>query len=171
VSDPPGIEAQSGPAVRVRPAVEGDLPALADLEAAAFPDPGSPAWSRELLAGELAQPTAMMLVAVPEGASAPGGGRVLGYATFRRVGRESELLRVAVAPDRRDRGIGRRLIEAGLARLRDEGVATCFLEVRPTNAPALALYERLGFARISRRRRYFPDGSDALVLEVEIGGR
>jgi ribosomal-protein-alanine acetyltransferase len=110
-------------------------------------------------------------VAVPEGASAPGGGRVLGYATFRRVGRESELLRVAVAPDRRDRGIGGRLIEAGLARLRDEGVATCFLEVRPTNAPALALYERLGFARISRRRRYFPDGSDALVLEVEIGGR
>jgi ribosomal-protein-alanine N-acetyltransferase len=96
---------------------------------------------------------------------------VLGYATFRRVGRESELLRVAVAPDRRDRGIGGRLIEAGLARLRDEGVATCFLEVRPTNAPALALYERLGFARISRRRRYFPDGSDALVLEVEIGGR
>lgn len=161
----------TGPAVRVRPAVEGDLPALAALEAAAFPDPGSPAWSRELLASELAQATALMLVAVAEEPSPPGSEGVLGYATFRRVGHESELLRVAVAPEARDRGIGRRLVETGLARLREAGVTTCFLEVRPTNAPALALYDRLGFARISRRRRYFPDGSDALVLEVEVGGR
>lgn len=159
----------TGPAVRVRPAVEGDLPDLAALEAAAFPDPASPAWSPALLAGELAQATAMMLVAVAGEPSTAGAGGVLGYAGFRRVGHESELLRVAVAPAERGRGIGRRLIEAGLARLRREGVTTCFLEVRPTNAPALALYERLGFARIGRRRRYFPDGSDALVLEVGLG--
>lgn len=156
----------SGPPVRIRPADEDDLPALADLEAAAFPDPGSPAWSRGLLASELAQATALMLVAV-----SASRGEVVGYASFRRVGRESELLRVAVAPRERGRGIGRRLIENGLARLREERVTTCFLEVRPTNTPALALYERLGFARISRRRRYFPDGSDALVLEVEIEPR
>jgi [ribosomal protein S18]-alanine N-acetyltransferase len=153
----------SGPPVRIRPADEDDLPALADLEAAAFPDPGSPAWSQALLASELEQATAMMLVA-----ASASHREVLGYASFRRVGRESELLRVAVAPNARGRGIGRRLVEAGLARLRGEGVTTCFLEVRPSNTPALALYERLGFARISRRRRYFPDGSDALVLEVDL---
>lgn len=151
------------PGVAVRPAAEADLPALASLEAGSFTGPGSPAWSRDLLAGELAQPTALVLVAVGEG---PGP---IGYAAFRHVGPESELLRVAVAPAARKRGVGRALVEDGLARLRERGVATCFLEVRPTNAPALALYEPLGFRTVDRRRRYFADGADALVLRLELG--
>lgn len=153
----------TGPGVAVRLAAEADLPALAALEAAAFIGPGSPAWSRDLLAGELAQPTALVL------AAADGDSRAVGYAAFRHVGPESELLRVAVAPEARNRGVGRALVEDGLARLRERGVATCFLEVRPTNAPALALYERLGFRTVDRRRRYFPDGADALVLRLELG--
>lgn len=153
----------TGPGVAVRPAIETDLPVLAALEAAAFTAPGSPAWSRDLLAGELAQPTALVLVAVAENS------RPIGYAAFRHVGPESELLRVAVAPAARNRGVGRALVEDGLARLRERGVATCFLEVRPANAPALALYARLGFCTIDRRRRYFADGADALVLRLDLG--
>lgn len=154
----------TGPGVVVRPATESDLPALAALEAAAFTAPGSPAWSRDLLAGELAQPTALVLAAVDEES------RAIGYAAFRHVGPESELLRVAVAPEARSRGVGRRLVDEGIARLRERGVATCFLEVRPANTPALALYERLGFRTVDRRRRYFPDGADALVLRLDLGG-
>lgn len=155
----------TSPGVVVRPAIRADLAELAALEAAAFTEPGSPAWSRDLLAGELAQPTALVLVALggADEAAAP-----LGYAAFRRVGPESELLRVAVAPAARNRRVGRTLLEDGLARLRELGVTTCFLEVRPTNAPALALYEHLGFRTIDRRRRYFPDGADALVLRLDL---
>ncbi len=165
----------TGPGVVVRPATDADLPALAALEAASFTAPGSPAWSSALLAAELGQPTAMVLVAViargdgndeDDGDCAP-----VGYAAFRHVGPEAELLRVAVAPKERSRGIARALVEDGIGRLRQRGVATCFLEVRPANAPALALYERLGFRTVDRRRRYFPDGADALVLRLDVRRR
>lgn len=159
----------TGPGVVVRPATESDLPALAALEAAAFTAPGSPAWSRDLLAGELAQPTALVLVALRDLGETRGESGAIGYAAFRHVGPESELLRVAVAPEARGQGVGRRLVDEGIARLRERGVATCFLEVRPANAPALALYERLGFRAVDRRRRYFPDGADALVLRLDLG--
>lgn len=151
----------------VRPAVAADVGALVRLEEACFAGSGSPPWSHALLTAELDQPTALMLAAVDadgfEEREAP-----VGYASFRHVGAESELLRVAVDPSVRGRGIGRRLVEAGLQRLRDLGVSSCFLEVRPENRPALALYRRLGFRQVARRPRYFADGSDALVLETRI---
>ena len=138
---------------RIRPAVDPDVAALATLEAEAFPEP----WSRRLLADELRHPASLVLVAEDAGA-------VVGYASFRRAADEAELLRVAVAPPARSRGVGRRLVEAGLHELARGGAARCFLEVRPANAQALALYRRLGFAETGRRRAYYPDGSDALIL-------
>lgn len=146
-------EAAVGGDLRIRPAGEGDLDALASLEAEAFPEP----WSRRLLADELAHSASLVLVAEDAGA-------VAGYASFRRAADEAELLRVAVSQAARGRGTGRRLVEAGLRELASEGVASCFLEVRPGNAPALALYQRLGFLQTGRRGRYYADGSDALLL-------
>lgn len=143
---------------RARPA---DLPALAALEAASFPDP----WSRRMLAAAVED--RFTLVLVVEGGGAPGG--VAGYAIFRRAADEAELLSLAVAPEARGRGLGRRLVEDGLARVRADGVRVCYLEVRPANAPALALYRSLGFRGIGRRRRYYRDGSDALVLRLPLG--
>lgn len=147
-----------GAEVGLRVADGADLPALAALEAAAFPDP----WSERLLAGELVAPASLVLVALEAGSP-------VGYAAFRRAADEAELLRVAVAPEARRRGVARRLVEAGLARLGRDGVAACFLEVRPANRPALALYDRLGFRGTGRRGRYYPDGSDALVLRLDLG--
>jgi ribosomal-protein-alanine N-acetyltransferase len=143
--------------VALRLADEADLPALAALEAASFPDP----WSETLLAGELAAPTSLVLVAFEASAAT-------GYAAFRRAADEAELLRVAVAPAARGRRVALRLVEAGLARLLADGVRSCFLEVRPENRPARALYRALGFRETGRRPRYYADGSDALILRLDL---
>ena len=143
----------------MRLAAGADLPRLAELEAAGFAEP----WSPEMLAAELTHPGSVVLVA------GGGDGRALsGYACFRLGAGEAELLRVAVAPEARGRGIARQLIAAGFERLRVAGIATCFLEVRPANASALAVYHALGFERRGHRRAYYRDGSDALVLRRDL---
>jgi ribosomal-protein-alanine N-acetyltransferase len=107
------------------------------------------------------------LVLVAEGEGAPGG--LAGYAILRRAADEAELLSLAVAPEARRRGLGRRLIEDGLARVQRDGARVCYLEVRSANEPALALYGSLGFRQVGRRRRYYRDGSDALVMALRLG--
>jgi ribosomal-protein-alanine acetyltransferase len=131
-----------------------DLPVLAALERAGFPL--DRAWSLPLLRLELASPHSLVLVAEDPIA--------LGYAAFRIVADEAELLRVTVAPEARRRGIGRALVEAGLAEAARRGAGRCFLEVRPGNRAAVRLYEALGFRKGGRRPGYYQDGSDALVM-------
>src|SRR5688572_727806 len=144
---PPGAE------FRLEPARPGDLGRLERLERA-FPDP----WPRNFLAMELQHPAALLLVARDP------AGAVAGYAAFRRGAGDAELLRLAVEPAVRRRGVGRSLTERGLEILRAEGCAACHLEVRTGNAAAIALYEGLGFDRVAVRPRYYSDGDDALVL-------
>jgi [ribosomal protein S18]-alanine N-acetyltransferase len=116
-----------------------------------------------MLAAELMHPGSIVLVA------GGGDGRALsGYACFRLAAGEAELLRVAVAPEARGRGLARQLIAAGCERLRAAGVASCHLEVRPGNASALAAYRALGFEPCGHRRAYYRDGSDALVLRRDL---
>jgi ribosomal-protein-alanine N-acetyltransferase len=173
----------------IRQAVAADLPRLAELEAAAFADP----WPAGLLASEMAHPGSLVLVAGggeagqgdgsgdlggggadgdhcggDEGGDHGGGGRLRGYACFRQGGGEAELLRVAVEPAARGRGLARRLVAAGLERLRAAGVTRCYLEVRSGNASALAVYDAMGFTPCGRRRAYYRDGSDALVLQRDL---
>ena len=116
-----------------------------------------------MLAAELTPPGSVVL-----GAGGDDGRPPTGYACFRLGAGEAELLRVAVALDSRDRGIARQLIAAGFERLRAAGVASCFLEVRPANASALAVYRALGFESRGLRRAYYRDGSDALVLRRDL---
>ncbi len=144
----------------IRAARPEDLPALVALEAAAFPDP----WSARMLSAEIEDPSSLVLVA-EDGAAGP----IAGYAAFRRAADEAEFLSVAVAPAARRRGLGRRLVVAGLTRMREDGARTCYLEVRPANRPARALYRSLGFREVGRRRAYYRDGSDALVLALTLG--
>lgn len=146
-------------AVAIRPGVKRDLPSLARLERASFVDP----WSETLLAGELASSSPLLV--------AEAGGLAVAYAAFLEAGGEAELLRVAVDPDVRRRGIGRRLVAAGLAELQRRGVERCHLEVRPTNEAALALYRALGFEVSGLRPGYYSDGSAALLLTLEMAGR
>jgi tRNA threonylcarbamoyl adenosine modification protein YeaZ len=144
---PPGVE------FRLEPARAEDLGRLERLERA-FPDP----WPSNFLAMELQHPAALLLVARDP------AGVVTGYAAFRRGAGDAELLRLAVEPGARRRGLGRSLTERGLEILRAEGCAACHLEVRTGNVGAIALYEGLGFDRVAVRPRYYSDGDDALVL-------
>lgn len=128
---------------------------LARLHARCFTTPRP--WSAVEFALLAADPLAFVLV---EGDAA--------FVVGRAVAGEAELLTLAVAPEARRRGLGRRLVARFLyqARLRD--AATAFLEVSAENAPAIALYTGAGFAAGGRRKGYYRDPAgrciDALVL-------
>ena len=128
---------------------------LAELHAACVSP--AEAWDEGAMATLLATPGCFAVVAGAE----PEG---LGLALARVAADEVELLLIGVPPRMRRRGVARSL----LAELADEaisrGARSLFLEVSVSNGPALALYRGAGFAVVGRRRRYYPDGGDALVL-------
>lgn len=145
----------------LRCASPADLPTLVEIERQTFPEP----WSRAVLEAELAGPFGFLLVASPAQDEPP-----VAYAAFRTAAEEAELLRLAVLPEQRHRGLGRALVDRGLERLARQGVGRCFLEVREHNEDARRLYERAGFTAVGRRRRYYRDGSDALVYVRRVCG-
>ena len=77
---------------------------------------------------------------------------------------EANLCTLTVAPAARRQGVGRALLEQSLAALKAEGACSCFLEARASNAPALALYGRLGFARVGLRRGFYRAPAEDAVL-------
>ena len=129
--------------------------ALAALHARSFTTPRP--WSEGEFAGFLADPLVFLLV---EG----DAGLILGRA----VAGEAELLTIAVAPEARQRGLGRKLVSRFLYQARLRGADSAFLEVAEDNAAARTLYTRSGFTEAGRRRGYYrtPGGRliDALVL-------
>lgn len=129
--------------------------ALADLHARTFRTPRP--WTAEEFAGWLADPLAFLMV---EGDA--------GFILGRAVAGEAELLTLAVSPEARGRGLGRRLVTRFLYQARLRGAEEAFLEVAEDNAPARAVYSRAGFTETGRRRGYYrtQDGRpvDALVL-------
>jgi len=90
-----------------------------------------------------------------------------GFVLARVAGGEAEILTLAVAPPARGQGLGRRLLLAAIAHARALGADTMFLEVGADNPAALALYARLGFAKVGDRKGYY-QGRDALVLRLSL---
>jgi len=88
----------------------------------------------------------------------------LAMMLIRAIAGEAEILTLAVPRERRGEGLGRRLVEAGLDAARRAGATRMYLEVSHTNAPAEAVYRRCGFTDAGRRKAYYRDGSDALVM-------
>ena len=83
---------------------------------------------------------------------------------------EAELLTLAVSPERRRLGLGRRLVDAFRQAARDAGAHSAFLEVAADNTAALALYAATGWTAAGRRRNYYAPGLDALVLKAALPG-
>ncbi len=132
--------------------------AVAALERLCCPDP----WSETLIAGELDNPLSLWYVALC-------AGDVAGYAGAQAVGPQADLMNLAVDPARRRGGIAAALLRALEARLSGDGVRELFLEVRPSNAAALALYRRAGFLEAGRRKNYYlKPKEDALILRKEL---
>jgi ribosomal-protein-alanine N-acetyltransferase len=101
-------------------------------------------------------------------------GGLAGYTVMAVAAGEAHLLNLSVAAPWQRRGIGREILHFVLKLARDYGAKKVFLEVRPSNAGALALYSRHGFSEIAVRRGYYPAGDgreDAIVLELALKDR
>lgn len=133
------------------------VPQIAELEKLCFSDP----WNEASVASELDNPLSLWLVALD-------GDRVAGYVGSQSVMGEADMMNVAVHPDYRRQGIAERLIAALIERLRSNEVYCLLLEVRASNEPAKALYGKLGFAEVGRRKNYYRNPKeDALILRKE----
>lgn len=135
------------------------LPGLLAIEAACFPTPWSAA---ELLDESQHAEGALTLLCRP--GDPP---QVVALCSVRQLYDELHVLQIATAPAEQRRGHADRLLRHALTDAR--GCVAALLEVRSSNHPALRLYqERLGFALIGRRRGYYADGEDALVLRRDL---
>ena len=115
-------------------------------------------WSREAFWKEASNENTLYLLALD-------GKRVVGYAGCWISYEEAQITNVAVLPEYRGKGIGTRLFGAVIDAVKAKGVTAMTLEVRPSNEPALALYDRYGFKAAGRRPHYYQDdGEDAIIM-------
>ena len=143
--------------MKIIPMTADHVPSVAALEAMCFSDP----WSQNSVASELNNPLSLWLVALEEDT-------LVGYVGSQTVMGETDMMNVAVHPDHRRGGIARSLIEALVQVLKVRESHSLTLEVRASNAPAIALYENLGFLEAGRRRNYYRNPKeDALILRKE----
>ncbi len=130
---------------------------IAELEKQCFSDP----WSEKSVASELENELSLWLVAVD-------GNVVAGYIGSQAVLGEADMMNVAVSADYRRQGIAQRLVSALIEALKAAGNHCLTLEVRASNEPAKALYEKLGFVQVGRRPKYYEKPKeDALILRKE----
>lgn len=147
------------PSLLIRPMTANDLDGVLLLEAVSFSDP----WNRALYEHELNDNRlSHYRVVVPADSD-----EVIAQGGWMLFGDEAHILTIAVRPEDRGQGIGRWLLLYLIDEARQAGCVNIVLEVRPSNETALKLYESLGFVLISRRKRYYPDKEDALVLLLE----
>jgi [ribosomal protein S18]-alanine N-acetyltransferase len=139
----------------VRAVCAADAEALAAIHRAAFPPPQ--AWGLEAIGLSIGLPGVFGLIDEREG-----------MILARSAGDEAEILTLAVVPASRRRGLGGALLAAALREARRRGAGTVFLEVSEANETARTLYTTAGFVEVGRRRRYYADGTDALILRASL---
>ena len=137
---------------------EDHVASVAQLERLCFSAP----WSERSIASELSNPLSLWLVAVEDEI-------VVGYVGSQTVMGESDMMNISVDPRYRRRGVAEALVTKLIELLREQSVVCLTLEVRPSNAPAICLYEKLGFQQIGRRPNYYrAPKEDALILRKEL---
>jgi ribosomal-protein-alanine N-acetyltransferase len=139
----------------LRRATQSDTDLLAAIHASAFSP--ADAWSCDVFDLQLAMPNVFGLLH-------PDGGLIL----VRVAADEAEILTLAVVPGVRRRGLGQVLLLEATDTAATLGARTVFLEVSITNIAARALYTKAGFIEAGRRRQYYSDRSDALVLRLDL---
>ena len=139
----------------IRPATSDDVTPIAAIELACF---ASGAWSERLVRAQIAGNRQVVLV----------DDELRAYGSISLVDDVADLDRLATVPSAQGSGLARSLLERLVDQARDRGAGRMLLEVAADNAPAIGLYESFGFDTISTRRAYYPDGADALVMELTI---
>ena len=143
----------------VRSAAMDDGPLLTRLEREAF---GAGGWGDGAIAGSLEASSVQGLIA-----HAAGLGDV-GFALWRPLGDEAEILTIGVSPEARRLGGARALLSEIVAAAAAADANALFLEVADTNIAAVSLYVEAGFERVGRRKAYYRDGRDALVMRLRL---
>ena len=152
-----GGSARSATGVKIRQANPADVLSIGLIERDSFADP----WGSREFTTALGSPQTIFLVAEDS------DGAVAGYAIATAVADEAEILNLAVRQERRQHGIGGRLLDSALTEVRSRGAEQVYLEVRESNEAARKLYASRGFDEVTRRRKYYQHPvEDALVLRL-----
>lgn len=137
-----------------RRSIPADATGIAALEDEIFSD----AWSYRDVQDLICTEGGMCFTAVEE------SGEVVAYVIGRLIPPEGEIYRVAVAPKKRQRGIGYRLLDYAVKTSKGKGLERLFLEVRSKNIPAIKLYTAYGFKEIGVRKNYYKDPQDDAIV-------
>ena len=145
--------------INIRQAKLYDVPAMARIERDSF---GSP-WSAEEITKDVTA-CGNVYVAVAE-----YGGEKAGYGEIRNVAGEAQIYNIAIAPEFRREGIGEALLRHMIAKAEEDGCVLVTLEVRGGNDAAMALYHKLGFREVGRRKGYYAKGGeDAVLMDLDL---
>lgn len=141
----------------ILPAQESDIDPVLEIEKVSF----ARAWTKQLFIDELSCKTGLNYVAKSDNNQTG----VIGYHFFRLIADEMHILKIAVAQQWRTCGIASQILQKSIELASKKGASSAFLEVRPSNTSALALYWKMGFKQIGKRPGYYPEtGEHALVL-------
>lgn len=139
--------------ISIRTATVEDLDDLLEIEHSCYQHP----WSRQHFIDEFNNPASSIDVAM-------AGQRLAGYICTWLVCGEMQIQNLATSPRHRRLGIGQSLLEYVIERGRQQGMVSAWLEVRETNQAAIGLYRGRDFIINGRRKKYYQDGEDALLL-------
>lgn len=139
--------------IRYERMTEKHVEGVARLEQLCFHDP----WSLNSISGELNNRLSLWLVALD-------GDNVVGYVGSQTVIDAADMMNIAVHPDYRRQGIAEALVEALIGNLKAKGALSLMLEVRQSNASAIALYEKLGFYQAGIRPNYYRNPRENAIL-------
>jgi ribosomal-protein-alanine N-acetyltransferase len=140
----------------IRALERADLDAVLTIEQASYSQP----WTREQFEQELNNPAAFL-----DGCAAAN--RLAGYICYWLIAGEMQILNIATARQFRRQGIAQQLLDHAFNRCAEQGLSSAWLEVRAGNTAALTLYQSSGFKTDGRRRAYYRDGEDALLMVRE----
>jgi ribosomal-protein-alanine N-acetyltransferase len=132
------------------------IPQIAAIEREAFPDT---AWSEKMLAEELSNPRARYFILVEDG-------EVLAYGGFHEVDGEGQITNIAVKSGLRERGLGSEILGAMLKFAAAANISELTLEVKESNTPARALYEKFGFVETGLRKNYYGGKENAVLMTL-----
>ncbi|MCG5513684.1 ribosomal protein S18-alanine N-acetyltransferase [Ectothiorhodospira shaposhnikovii] len=147
--------------LQLRPMRAGDLQAIMEIEPRAY----TYYWSEGIFRDCLRVGYSCWVL------TSRSTGELIGYGVMSLAVGECHVLNLTVRPERQGQGFGRYLLGTLLDIARDRHAETVFLEVRPSNAPAVGLYRSLGFNEVGIRKRYYPADrgrEDALVLALQL---
>lgn len=137
--------------VNIVPAVIEDMKRLSEIAAVCFPDP----WSEKLFTEAYNSPYSEVTLAKTD------SGEIAGYLVLSDAGDEKSVDDIAVSPEYRRMGIARMLLESAHGKYAGQSF---ILEVRESNAPAIALYASLGYKQVGFRKRYYRNPDEGAVL-------